>query len=149
MKTKTQKTFLDKGFGFPVRLHNVQMVQVRGVWTPNINYHDLARAVLLALSRKASRLTGREVRFIRTHFEMTLQAFARRFCVSHVAVLKWERAGDKPTMTGWTTEKDLRLFVLSRLGASAKDLARLYKDLEIQPSAKLALIQLNAHDVAA
>lgn len=59
MEAKIQKEFIDSGFGFDVRLSNVPMVKVRGEWTPKINYNDLARAVLLELSHKKSRLTGR------------------------------------------------------------------------------------------
>ena len=42
---------------------------------------------------------------------MTLQAFAARFGVSHVAVLKWEQRGNKPTGMTWSAEKDIRLFI--------------------------------------
>ena len=41
METKVQKRFVDTGFGFPIRLINVPMVKVRGVWTPKINYNEL------------------------------------------------------------------------------------------------------------
>ena len=149
MKTKIQKVYVDTGFGFPVRLLNVPMVHVRGVWTPKINTNELAVAVLHALGRKAARLTGNQIRFIRHHFEMTLQDFARRFCVSHVAVLKWERAGNRPVATHWTTEKDMLLFVLSRLKAKPGDLARLYEALEIRPAQKAAPMHLDARELAA
>src|SRR5579863_765149 len=112
MKTRIEKEMIDTGFGFDVRLRNVPMIQIRGAWTPNINYKALAEAVLLLLSRKESRLTGHEMRFIRTHFEMTLQEFGRRFCVTHAAVLKWEKSKNKNTNMNWTTEKDVRLFIL-------------------------------------
>jgi hypothetical protein len=89
------------------------MVKVRGVWTPKINYNEFAHVVLRVLAHKESRLTGNEIRFIRTYFKMTLQKFAKRFCVTHVAVLKWEKVKNQPTAMNWTTEKDIRLFVLS------------------------------------
>src|SRR3989338_5645317 len=106
METKIQKEFIDTGFGFPVRLRNVPMVKVRGDWTPKVNYNSLAQSVLDALAFKASRLTGNEIKFIRTHFEMTLQEFAKRFSVSHVAVLKWEKSKTQATAMSWSTEKD-------------------------------------------
>ncbi|KXK07126.1 MAG: hypothetical protein UZ03_NOB001000321 [Nitrospira sp. OLB3] len=119
METAIQKEFIDTGFGFPIHLINVPMVKVRGTWTPHINFNELAHVVLRALPRKASRLTGNEIKFIRTHFEMPLQTFAKRFCVTHVAVLKWEKAKNQPTAMSWTTEKDIRLFVLSKLAELA------------------------------
>ena len=91
METKIQKEFIDNGFGFPVHLRNVPMVKVRGEWTPKVNYNHLAESLLHALSFKPTRLTGLEIHFIRNHFEMTLKEFSKRFCVSHVAVMKWEK----------------------------------------------------------
>jgi len=149
MRSKVQKELIDTGFGFPVTLRNVPMAWVRGMWTPQIDYNSLAHAVLLALSQKPSRLTGYEVRFIRNCFEMTLQEFARRFSVSHAAVLKWEGMKNKPILAHWATEKDLRLFVLSQLGESAKELARLYKALEVQPDLRSTPVQLDMWDLAA
>ncbi len=38
------------------------MVKVRGVWTPKLNYKQLAETVLSALAFNPSRLTGAEVK---------------------------------------------------------------------------------------
>ena len=149
METKMQKEFIDKGFGFPIRLVNVPMVKVRGEWTPKINYNELALEVLRALTHKESRLTGNEIKFIRTHFEMTLTEFAKRFCVTHVGVMKWEKALNKPTAMNWSAEKDIRLFVLTRLAAKAQELASLYDDLQALPEGKPEPIHLDAKKVAA
>ncbi len=65
--------------------------------------------VLKSLYYKPARLTGSEVKFIRSHFEMTLQDFAKRFDVTHVAVLKWEKSKNNATVMNWETEKDIRL----------------------------------------
>lgn len=149
MNTKIQKEFVEMGFGFPVRLFNVPMVKVRGIWTPKLNYNGLADAVLFALGDKRSRITGNEIRFIRTHFEMTLQDFAKRFSVSHVAVLKWEKSGDRPTSMIWATEKDIRLFIIDRLRANPKQLASLYAELTSVPASKPKPISLDADKFAA
>ena len=149
METKVQKEFIDNGFGFPIRLVNVPMAKVRGAWTPRLNYNELAQGVLRALAHKESRLTGNEIRFIRTHFEMTLQEFAKRFCVTHVGVMKWEKTKNQPTVMNWTTEKDMRLFVLTRLAAKAQELASLYDDLQTLPVGKSEPIHLDAKKMAA
>lgn len=146
---KIQKSFTDVGLGFPVRLLNVPMIKVRGKWTPNIDYNRLTEAVLHALCEKPVRLTGNEVRFIRLHFEMTLQEFAERFAVSHAAVIKWEKTKDEPTGMNWASEKDLRLFVLTKISAQPEDLAHLYQELEHSKSVRKQTIQLDADDVAA
>jgi hypothetical protein len=111
---KVQKEFLDDGFGFPLRLFNVPMRKVRGVWTPDLDYNNLTAEVLKALAHKPFRLTGNEVRFIRLHTEMTLTAFGKRFGVSHANVKKWEACGDQATHMQWTTEKDIRMFIALR-----------------------------------
>lgn len=149
MEMKIQKEFIDTGFGFPVRLLNVPMIKVRGVWTPKLNYNGLADAVLFALSDKDSRLTGNEIKFIRTHFEMTLQEFAKRFSVTHVAVLKWEKMKDHLTSMNWATEKDIRLFVIDKLRANPHQLAKLYAELVAVPESKPKPISLDAKKVAA
>jgi len=149
METKTMKEFVDNGFGFPVHLRNVLMVKVRGEWTPKINYNHLARVLLHALGHKSSRLTGVEIKFIRNHFEMTLQDFAKRFSVTHVAVIKWEKSKNQATTMTWSTEKDIRLFILTKLGAKAVLIAKLYADLESIPSARPKPLDLDVGNLAA
>jgi len=135
MEKKIQKQFVYDGFGFPVVLKNVPMTKARGRWTPNINYNDLTMDVLKALATHGSRLTGAEVRFVRQASEMTLQEFAQRFDVSHPAVMKWERAGASPTSMAWTTEKDVRLFIIDSFGGKPKALVETYHRLE-QPASE-------------
>ncbi len=149
MEKKVAREFIDVGFGFKIRLRNVPMIKVRGAWTPNINYNELTNAVLYALAHKPSRLSGSEVRFIRQHFELTLQAFAGRFSVSHPAVIKWEKMGGKPTVMNWATEKDLRLHVLSKLGANASAVAALYAELEQEASKASNPVEIDGTRVAA
>ncbi|MBI2646668.1 MAG: hypothetical protein HYW85_06560 [Deltaproteobacteria bacterium] len=142
MEKKILRVFIDHGFGFPVKLLNVPMIKVRGNWTPNINYNRLAELVLEELSWKQSNLTGNEIKFIRQYFGKTLQTFAKRFYVTHAGVIKWEKNKAKATDMTWTTEKDIRLFVLSNLDASPKEIAELYEKLESYPpkvSIELAL----------
>jgi hypothetical protein len=126
---RIQKEFVDRGFGFPIRLRNVPMVKVRGVWTPDLNYEELADAVIKALCFKPVRLTGNEVRFIRLQSQMTLQDFAARFSVTHPSVMKWEKQADEPTKMGWSTEKDIRLFVHLQTEGEAHFL-QLYRELD-------------------
>ncbi|MCM0604918.1 MAG: hypothetical protein KA715_02405 [Xanthomonadaceae bacterium] len=148
MERKIEAVWIDEGFGFPVKIRNVPMVKVRGHWAPEINYKQLAKTVLLVLTTKPARLTGAEVRFIRTHFELTLKDFAERFDVSHPAVIKWEAAKQKATSMNWSTEKDIRLFVLSRLGED-KSIIAVYKQLEVPASAKAVAVDFDAKKVAA
>ena len=134
MLAKIQKRFVDEGFGFPVVLRNVPMAKVRGVWTPKIDYNEMAKVIVIALSHKPSRLSGAEVKFIRQFFKMTLTQFGDRFSVSHAGVIKWEAAEAEPTMMKWATEKDIRLFVADSLKEKPAKFATLYRELEKEAS---------------
>jgi len=148
MKRKMSARVMYHGFGFPVILHHVPMVYVRGAWTPDVNYEQLQRALLRALAEKPAQLSGREVRFIRLAAAMTLNEFAKRFGVTHPAVMKWERAGSRPTGMGWSTEKDIRLDVISRLAEKPGRFYRIYRDLESQPTRKAVQLALDVTSVA-
>lgn len=115
LERKVQDQFVYEGFGFPVVLMHVPMVHVRGEWTPDIDLNDLSKRLLQVLPEKPARLTGAEVQFIRHSLSMTLEEFARRFDVTHPAVIKWERSGNNPTPMKWATEKDIRLEVLKAI----------------------------------
>lgn len=142
-KRKIQKSFLYEGSGFPVYLLNVSMVHVRDVWTPDVNYNDVDSLILQALAFKPARLTGLEIRFIRHYFEMTTTKFADRFDVSFAAVLKWEKIGHRFTKMNWTTEKDIRMFILSRLNKRAQEMVALYNQLEEVKSPKSVPVKID------
>ena len=136
MERRIQSRFTYRGFGFPLLLRQVPMVRVRGTWTPDVNYNALAIRVLRAIAMKPARLIGAEIRLIRDFFSMTLQKFARRFGVTHPAVLKWEGAGTRTTSMSWAIEKDIRLEVLRRVSRpKGSSFLRAYEELmEIPPS---------------
>ena len=105
------------------------MIQARGVWTPDIDYSVLHKAVLRALAHKPARLTGNEIKFVRHYFELTLTQFGDYFDVSHPAVLKWEGAGDDVPSIKWSIERDIRLFILDRLKEAPRRIGELYQGL--------------------
>lgn len=118
---KIERAYIYNGLGFPIVLEEVPMVQVRGVWTPEINYNILQKVVLLALCYQPTTLTGNQISFIRKYFDMTLNAFAKKFGVTHAAVLKWEKKADKAAKVLIGYEKEIRLFVLDQLLSDAKE----------------------------
>lgn len=150
MEKKIKKIHIDNGFGFPVKLLNVPMIKIRGEWTPSINYKLLAKIVLKELCEKEQKLTGNEVRFIRQYLEMNLLDFAKRFVVTHPCVLKWEATMNKPTGMNWATEKDIRLFTLSKLTSSSKELVELYTMLEkVMNGKETEVVKIDARKLAA
>lgn len=149
MESKFQRRYIDHGFGFPVLLSGVELVKVRGQWTPRVNYNTLRAEVLWRLAGLNGRLTGNQVRFIRRHHVMTLQQFGNRFGVSHPAVIKWERRGDDPTGMSWSTEKDIRLFIGHHLEEPAEQFKSLYIQLEAAAPDRAGKVSLEFEPLAA
>ncbi len=115
MKKKTEKEFVYEGFGFPVVLHNVPMVEVRGEWSPLIDLNKLMEVVLITLCHQMSPFTGGQIAFIRHYFEMTGETFGKKFGVTQACVSKWEARGDESAKMEPATEFCMKLFVLESL----------------------------------
>ena len=130
MDRKIKKHFIYPGLGFPVDLTDVPMVKVRGEWIPDIDYTELEEKMALAVPLRPVRLTGNEVRFLRLHLTLTASVLARQLGVTHQAVTRWEQTGDEPTQMGWSTEKDLRLFVLARKGVGDRVFRQAYASFD-------------------
>jgi len=136
METKKIKRFVYEGLGFPAILFNVRMVKVRDIWTPAIDYNRLQKETLLALCHKPSAFTGNEIHFIRAYFEMTLENFGKQFGMSHVAILKWEKAKNKSAKISPTTELYIRLFILEKLESNNQTFRDAFREFNIQKIAK-------------
>lgn len=149
METKFQKRHVDHSLGFPVVLLNVPMVKARGEWALNINYNRYQEVVLHLLAYKPAKLTGSEVQFIRKHFNMTVRDFAKRFSIKHPAVIKWEKTKDKATRMAWTTEKDIRLFILDEIDKRSSELHKLYKALKEEAQESAKPLEVSADEMAA
>lgn len=149
MTTIFRKRYIDYSLGFPVTILNAPMVKVRGQWALRVNYNDYQEAVLSLLAFKPTKLTGSEIQFIRKHFEMTVRDYADRFAIRHPAVIKWEKQRDKATRMTWSTEKDIRLFIVNELSKKSSELAKLYRSLECEAAEPEKAIQIDAKNIAA
>lgn len=136
METKKVKKFTYEGLGFPVILLNARLVKVRDIWTPALDYNKLQREVLFALCHKPTALTGNEIHFIRTYFEMTLENFGKHFGVSHVAILKWEKTKNKSAKISPTTELCIRLFILEKLDTNNQIFRNTFREFNLQKITK-------------
>jgi hypothetical protein len=83
------------------------------------------------LTHKPVALTGNEIHFIRTYFEMTLENFGKQFGVTHVAVLTWEKTGNKPAKINPTTELYIRLLILEKLNMSDQIFREAFREFDI------------------
>ena len=150
MKTeKTKKTYIDESLGFPVVILDAPLIKVRGEWALNINYNKYQEIVVTLLAHKPSKLTGNELQFIRKYFQMPIRSFANRFSVKHPAVIKWEKKLDNDTNMTWTTEKDIRLFIIDQLIKRATDLQKLYRTLESEVESSGKPIKVSSELLAA
>ena len=128
MKKQTiEKKFVYEGLGFPVILRNVPMIELRGVWTPDINFNVLQKVVLLALAHHSSDLTGNQIRFIRTWLGLTQAEFGKLFGVTHPAVVKWEKTDNKGSKMTLTTQRELRMLILDQLLVKDEDFRKAFK----------------------
>jgi len=138
-KMKVEDKFEYISLGFPVILQNVPMIEVRGIWTPNIDYNLLQKVVLCALANAPWPLTGNHVRFIRSWCGATQDQFGHIFGVTHTAVVKWEKAKNEVAKISLSTERDIRLHILDQLLKRAEDFRNAYKiihaqDFQAQPT---------------
>lgn len=121
MQTKTEPSFLYDGLGFPIQLENVEMVNYEGRWHPKIDVQMIATEVIKKLAFQKTRLTGNQVKFIRSYFSMPLRQFGKEVVhESHTAVSKWEKKGNDSTCMNENTEQILRLFIIEQTQAKTK-----------------------------
>ncbi|HAU1152657.1 TPA: hypothetical protein JBI12_12050 [Legionella pneumophila] len=115
MKTKIVPTFLYEGLGFPIELGNVETVKFNGEWLPKIDLQYIADEVIKKLAIQEERLTGNQVKFIRSYFSMPLREFGKTVVhESHTAVRKWESHGNEITNMNENTEQVLRFYIIEQ-----------------------------------
>ena len=114
-KQKVEQEIIYQGLGFPVVLRNVPMIEVREVWTPDIDLNVLQKAVLIALAYHPVDLTGNQIRFIRTWLRLTQTEFGKLFGLTHPAIVKWEKTENRSSKMNLSTQRDLRIWLLDQL----------------------------------
>ncbi len=130
-KQKIEKEWIYEGLGFPIVLRNVPMIELRGIWTLDVDLNILQKVVLLALAHHPSDLTGNQIRFIRTWLGLTQSEFGKLFGVTHPAIVKWEKTENRGSKMNLTTQRDLRLLLLDRLLTRDDDFRRAFKIVHI------------------
>jgi len=114
-KRKISKSYETDCLGFPIILENVPMIFISGEWVPEINYDLLQKCVLYFLCVAEARLTGNQIKFIRSWFRMSLQEMGSVLGVTRAAIKKWEDFADQPTNMSISTERNIRLFILEHI----------------------------------
>lgn len=115
MNTKVEPIFLYEGLGFPIELENVEMININNEWHPQIDVRYVADEIIKKLAIQEERLTGNQVKFIRTYFSMPLGEFGETVVhESHTDVSKWEKCGDEITSMNENIEQVLRIYIIEQ-----------------------------------
>ncbi|MCE3045472.1 hypothetical protein [Legionella sp. 16cNR16C] len=97
------------------------MVRFNDEWLPKIDVQYIANEIIKKLAIQEERLTGNQVKFIRSYFSMTLREFGRTVVhESHTAVSKWEKCGDEITNMNENTEQVLRIYIIEQTQTKAQ-----------------------------
>lgn len=127
---KIVKNYVYEGLGFPVILEKTRFEKIRGEWLPQINIEKLTDIIFELLPKKPSKLTGNEIKFIRTYLGKSKPSFAETFKLSHTAISKWESAGNMTAPISPSQEIVLRLYLEDYLQTGHKKFYQVYKCLE-------------------
>lgn len=111
MTNKILKTYTYEGLGFPIELHNVEMVMINGEYAPKIDVRAVADKAIKSLVLQKTKLTGNQVKFIRAYFSASLRDFGKIINESHAAVKKWEDFKNKTTNMDLNIEARIRLYI--------------------------------------
>jgi DNA-binding transcriptional regulator YiaG len=116
MKEKKEKNFIYTGLGFPVTLEEVTLIYLQGEWHPKIDVKKIAKKTMKLLASQEQKLTGNQIKFIRSYFSMSLRDFAKQVVhESHAAVKKWEDRGNERSKMDINIEIMLRLYIIEKL----------------------------------
>ena len=110
MKTK-KETIVFNHLGFPIILIEWPHIEIDNRWEPDVNYEALEHLVFELLPYKPSRLTGAEIKFIRSYLEMTQAQFAKwlQDIKDPSTIAIWEKFDLNQTNIDPAMEKSLRL----------------------------------------
>lgn len=111
MTNTNSKTVKINFFGFPIVIIDCPHIEIDGKLKPNVNYTKLENMLFEAMPYKPSKLTGAEIKFIRTHLNMTQKTFAAWMndTKTHSAISIWESSDLEPTNMEDADERSLRL----------------------------------------
>lgn len=125
---KTQKNYLYNGLGFPVLLKTAEFRLVGQKWLLKIDVKKAAEAVIRALPTKPVGLTGAEIKFARTYFDLSKRKLAEELNVSHTAVNKWEDADQEKAKMDSHMEILFRSYIRLKL-KEENDFSNFYRGL--------------------
>jgi DNA-binding transcriptional regulator YiaG len=101
METQIVNNYEYHGLGVPVTLKQVQLINLRGDWYPQIEVEPVAAELFDSLLQKAKTtpLTGEKIEFIRIHLNLSQTQFSQTLEIARATLARWEKAGAKVPKT--------------------------------------------------
>ena len=83
--------FRFNGFGFPVIIRNAPVKKTRHGDVVDLDFGEIEDALFMAIAEKPTRISGAELKFVRSHMNLTQEGFAGLIGVERSSVAKWEK----------------------------------------------------------
>lgn len=115
MTKKIIPSYKYEGLGFPIELHNVEMILIKGEYAPKINIQLIADKAIKNLILQKNKLTGNQIKFIRNYFSLSLRQFSVIVNESHTAIRKWENFQNSSTNMDPNIEKTIRVYIYDKI----------------------------------
>jgi len=141
---KTLKEYTFKGFGFDVILKNVTIRSIEGEDYPNINMNELKTDTAKALLANKQRLTGHQLKFLRTYLKMSFDDVSSKIHIPSSTLRSWENKGGEFTGLNLDQEKAFRILAINEILDQEKSKFNIEVTLvkEFKAPAKVAAIDI-------
>ncbi len=113
-----QKAEIYTALGFPVVILNPSYRLFEGEEILDVNPKAVMDAVFAFIPEKKGRITGAEIRFLRSYMKLTQEAFARMIGVDHSSIAKWE--AKKQEITGMEIQVEFMVRARCKLFGNKK-----------------------------
>lgn len=113
--TKILENYTFTGFGFDVLLKNVTMKTIDGEEFPAINLNEVKKTTAKALLASKQRLTGYQIKFLRTYLKMSYDEVTAEIHVAASTLRSWENKGADFTGLDVDHEKAFRIMAINKI----------------------------------
>lgn len=144
--SKILENYTFTGFGFDVLLKNVSVKSVDGEEFPAINLSELKNTTAKALLTSKQRLTGYQIKFLRTYLKMSYDEVAAEIHVAASTLRSWENKGADFTGFDVAHEKAFRIMVINKILENEKSKFNIEVTLvtEFQSPAKMKALDITS-----
>jgi DNA-binding transcriptional regulator YiaG len=144
--SKILDSYTFKGFGFDVILKNIAVKSVDGEEYPAVNLNELKNTTAKALLTSKQRLTGYQIKFLRTYLKMSYDEVAAEIHVAASTLRSWENKGADFTGLDVGHEKAFRIMAISKILEKEKSKFNIEVTLvkEFQSPAKMKALDITS-----